>query len=91
MASTNGVSQRINALVGGPVGRRLASWGPLVPRIASFEEEFQGLGDYELRKKSLSLRYRARSGESLGSLLVEAYALVREAARRTLGMRHFDV
>lgn len=47
--------------------------------------------DYELKKSSLSLRYRARSGEPLDSLLVEAFALVREAGRRRLNMRHFDV
>jgi preprotein translocase subunit SecA len=47
--------------------------------------------DYELKKKSLSLRYRARSGETLESLLIEAFALVREAGRRKLNMRHFDV
>jgi len=44
-----------------------------------------------LKKTSLSLRYRARSGEPLDRLLVEAFALVREAGRRRLNMRHFDV
>jgi preprotein translocase subunit SecA len=47
--------------------------------------------DFELKKTSLSLRYRARSGEPLDRLLVEAFALVREAGRRRLNMRHFDV
>lgn len=51
----------------------------------------QKLSDHELRKRSLSLRYRARSGEPLARLLPEAYALVREAGRRTINMRHFDV
>jgi preprotein translocase subunit SecA len=63
----------------------------LLPKVASYEPEFSQLGDQELRKRSLSLRYRARSGEPLIRLLPEAYALVREAGRRTLGMRHFDV
>jgi preprotein translocase subunit SecA len=49
------------------------------------------LNEQQLRKRSLSLRYRAKSGEPLGRLLVEAYALVREAGRRTINMRHFDV
>jgi preprotein translocase subunit SecA len=49
------------------------------------------LSDQQLRKSSLSLRYRAKSGEPLGRLLVEAFALVREAGRRTINMRHFDV
>ncbi len=55
------------------------------------EPEYQALSDAELRKRSLSLRYRARSGELLAELLPEAYALVREAARRTIGLRHYDV
>ena len=44
-----------------------------------------------MKKTSLSLRYRAKSGEPLDRLLPEAFALVREAGRRTLNMRHFDV
>ncbi len=51
----------------------------------------QQLSDYDLRKTSLGLRYRVRSGESLDKLLVEAFALVREAGRRKMNMRHFDV
>jgi preprotein translocase subunit SecA len=55
------------------------------------EPELQQQSDEELRKRSLSLRYRARSREPLPKLLPEAYSLVREAGRRTLNMRHFDV
>ena len=55
------------------------------------EPELLKLNDEQLRKRSLSLRYRAKSGEPLSKLLVEAYALVREAGRRTINMRHFDV
>ncbi len=62
-----------------------------MPAVAARESGLQGLSEYEVRKESLSLRYRARSGESLDRLLVEAFALVREAGRRKLGMRHFDV
>jgi len=70
---------------------RLASWKKLVPKIGALEPELLKLNDQQLRKRSLSLRYRAKSGEPLSKLLVEAYALVREAARRTINMRHFDV
>jgi len=63
----------------------------LIPKIASFEPELEALDDGALRKRSLALRYRAKSMEPLDGLLPEAYALVREAARRRLGMRHFDV
>ncbi len=70
---------------------RLANWVKLVPRIGALEPELLKLKDEQLRKRSLSLRYRAKSGEPLSKLLVEAYALVREAGRRTINMRHFDV
>ena len=64
---------------------------PLVARIAALECSLTTLSDSQLRKTGLALRYRARGGEPLPQLLPEAYALVREAGRRTLGMRHYDV
>ena len=70
---------------------RLAGWSQLLPVIAGYEPELKALDEYQLRKRSLSLRFRARSGEPLAHLLPEAYALVREAGRRTLNMRHFEV
>lgn len=70
---------------------RLSRWYSLLPKIAALEPELQKLADDQIRKRSLSLRYRAKSGEPLSRLLVEGYALVREAGRRTLNMRHFDV
>jgi preprotein translocase subunit SecA len=75
----------------GPVKGRLAQWAELVPLVASFEPELQALTDAELRKRSLSIRYRAKSRVPLTELMPEAYALVREAAVRTIGQRHFDV
>ena len=54
--------------------RRLAQWGQLLPRVASYEEEFKALNTHDLRKKSLSLRYRAKSLEPLDRILPEAYA-----------------
>ena len=90
-AIPSGLARSVNALAGSPVRRRLAQWASLIPGIAALEDEFKALNDYDLRKTSLSLRYRARSGEPLQTLLVEAFALVREAGRRKLGMRHFDV
>jgi preprotein translocase subunit SecA len=71
--------------------RRLAAWKSLVPVVTAFEPELQQLGTHEFRKRSLSLRYRAKSGEPLARIMPEAYAMVREAGRRTLNMRHFDV
>ena len=73
------------------VRSKLARWERQVPLVTAFEDEIKTLRDDELRKRSLSLRYRARSGERLTQLMPEAFALVREAARRTVEMRHFDV
>jgi preprotein translocase subunit SecA len=86
-----GLSARVLSLVGGPVQRRLARWSQLLERIQSQEPELQRKSDAELRKASRSLQFRAKSGEKLVALMPEAYALVREAGRRTLKMRHFDV
>src|SRR5918997_4583606 len=62
-----------------------------VARINDLEAEMELLDDRELREEMDSLRERARNGESLDDLLPESFALTREAGRRTLGQRHFDV
>jgi len=62
-----------------------------VARINAFEPELELLDDDELRAATDALRERARNGEALDELLFECFALVREASRRTLGLRHFDV
>jgi preprotein translocase subunit SecA len=90
-AIPEGVRAHLQALSGGPVQRKLAAWSLLLPKIAAYEPELQKLSDHELRKRSLSLRYRAKAGESLDKMLPEAFALVREAGFRALNMRHFDV
>ena len=59
--------------------------------INVLEDEFKGMSDAELRAETDKLRERHADGESLDDLLPESFALVREAAGRTLGMRHFDV
>lgn len=71
--------------------RRLALWSACIDPINQRAPELEKLSDYDLRKESLSLRYRARSGEPLDRLLIEAFALVREAGRRTKNMKHFEV
>jgi preprotein translocase subunit SecA len=62
-----------------------------VARINALEPEIMGLSDEDLRAKTPAFRERLANGESLDDLLPEAFAVVREAARRTLGQRHFDV
>ena len=87
-----GLTAQVLSWFGGPTQRRLAQWGSQVmPQIAAFEPTLQAEGDRDLRKRSLSLKFRAKSGEKLASLLPEAYALVREAAKRSIGLRHYDV
>jgi preprotein translocase subunit SecA len=88
---TNLIRSQLAAFDGSLNRWRLTRWTSLLPKIARLEPELQKLGSEQLRKRSLSLRYRARSGEPLTRLMVEGYALVREAARRTVNMRHFDV
>src|SRR6266576_623686 len=62
-----------------------------VARINDFEPEMELESDEELRAGMDALRERARGGESLDDLLYESFARTREAGRRTLGQRHFDV
>jgi preprotein translocase subunit SecA len=87
----HGISARLQRLLGGPIGRRVARWALLLPAIEVHERQLADLDNEELRKQSLSLRYRVKSGETLSRLLPEAFALAREAGHRALGMRHFDV
>jgi preprotein translocase subunit SecA len=72
-------------------GRKFKSYEKRAEAINRFEPEMELLDDSELRAEADSLRERARGGESLEDLLPEAFALTREAARRTLGQRHYDV
>ncbi|MCE5268743.1 MAG: translocase [Planctomycetaceae bacterium] len=85
------IEAHLPGLAAGTNRWRLRRWAALVPKIADQEPALKALTDEQLRKRSLSLRYRAKSGEPLANLLVEGFALVREAGRRTLNMRHFDV
>ena len=62
-----------------------------VAKIGALEPEFAKLSDDALRAKTVEFRERLAKGETLDGLLVEAFAVVREAAKRTLGQRHFDV
>jgi len=62
-----------------------------VNKINALEEEFANLTDADLQGKTLKLKERLSQGESLGDILPEAFAVVREASKRVLGMRHYDV
>jgi len=64
---------------------------PIVNRISELEAEFERLSDAELRAKTDEFKSRLKSGSSLDELLPEAFAAVRESAKRNIGQRHFDV
>ncbi len=72
-------------------GRLLAKLRNYAKAVNALEESFAALTDEELRHETASLRERYAAGETLDDLLPEAFAAVREASKRTLGMRHFDV
>ena len=64
---------------------------PIVDKIESLEPDFEKLSDEELRDKTREFKSRLAGGETLDDILPEAYAVVREAAKRTIGMRHYRV
>src|SRR5580700_10542631 len=72
-------------------GKKVRRLAELVPLVGSLEPELQGLSDEALAHKTVEFRERLDQGETLDDLLVEAYGVVREAASRVLGQRHFDV
>ncbi|HKA04401.1 MAG TPA: preprotein translocase subunit SecA [Acidimicrobiales bacterium] len=72
-------------------GKKLKALGSLVPDINALEPELRALSDDALRGKTDEFKTRLANGENLDDLLVEAFAVVREAAQRTIGQRHYDV
>ncbi len=72
-------------------GRKFKAYQKRAEAINRFEPEMEALSEGEIREEADSLRERARNGESLDALLPEAFALTREASRRTTGQRHYDV
>ncbi|MGZ6565490.1 MAG: preprotein translocase subunit SecA, partial [Solirubrobacteraceae bacterium] len=71
--------------------KKFKTYEQRVGRINAFEAELETYTDAELREAADALRERARGGEKLDDLLFECFALVREAGRRSMAMRHFDV
>ena len=85
------ISKFFSRLFGSRNERYLRSCAPLVAQINAHEPAMQALSDDALRAKTAEFRQRHAAGETLDQLLPEAFAVVREAGRRVLGMRHFDV
>lgn len=85
------VTDLLKKLIGSRNERLLRRMGRVVARINALEPEMRKLTDAELQAKTAHLRQRVANGEALDEVLSEAFAVVREAGRRVLEMRHFDV
>ncbi|MEZ5447454.1 MAG: preprotein translocase subunit SecA [Gammaproteobacteria bacterium] len=85
------VGNAVRLVVGSRNERTLRRMRKVVARINSLEAALQPLTDEQLRAKTEEFRARSAAGETLDALLPEAFAVVREASRRVLEMRHFDV
>ncbi|WP_171175300.1 preprotein translocase subunit SecA [Ruegeria sp. HKCCD8929] len=86
-----GLGTLAKKVFGTPNDRKIKATRPLIDQINALEEEFEKLSDDGLKEKTAELRQRAQNGEGLDDLLPEAFANVREGAKRALGLRAFDV
>lgn len=81
----------LKTLLGDPNARKLKKYQPYITEINLLEEEVKALSDEQLKGKTAEFKQRLAKGETLDDILSEAFAVVREAGRRVLGLRHFDV
>ncbi|MDO8272401.1 MAG: preprotein translocase subunit SecA [Gammaproteobacteria bacterium] len=81
----------LKAIFGSSNSRQLKKLQKNVIKINALEAEFEALDDAQLKAKTAEFKQRFDKGETLDQLLPEAFAVVREASKRTMGMRHFDV
>src|SRR5437868_8414877 len=88
LGSIGGVANR---LFGSANDRRIRSYQPRVDAINALEPELKALSDEALKARTAEFKKQVAEGASLDDLLVPAFATVREAARRVIGQRHFDV
>ena len=86
-----GLRQFLSKIWGNANERELNSMQPLVDAINELEDEYEALSDQQLRAKTSAFLQRLAAGETLDDILVEAFAAVREASKRTTGLRHYDV
>ena len=85
------IDQFLKKIFGSRNDRLVKSYGQRVAAINALEASMQSLSDEQLRAKTQEFKQRVANGATLDSLLVEAFAVCREAGKRALGMRHFDV
>ena len=84
-------SSILTKIFGSRNDRTLKSLSKSVDLINQLETDFEALSDEQLKDKTGEFRERLEKGESTDDILVEAFAVVREASKRVFGMRHFDV
>jgi preprotein translocase subunit SecA len=85
------IERGITSLFGSSNARYIKKLQPKVAAINALEPKYQTMGDAELKQQTVLFRERLNQGETLDDILVEAFAVCREAGRRFLGMRHYDV
>ena len=83
--------QFLTKIFGSRNDRLLKQYRKIVERINALEPSLEGLSDEDLQAKTPELRARLAAGETLDAILPEAFAVVREASKRVMKMRHFDV
>jgi len=85
------VANIIKSIFGSRNDRLVRKYGKVVKRINKLEAEYEKLSDQEVTNKTQEFKQRLQAGEALEHILPEAFATTREASKRTLGMRHYDV
>ena len=85
------VSKILKKIFGSRNERLVKRLSKTVTQINQLEDDLQSLSDQDLKQKTVAFRERLEAGENLDSLMIEAFAVVREAGRRVMEMRHFDV
>ncbi len=90
-ALSSGIERGITSMFGSSNARFVRKMQPKVDAIGALEPKLQSMTDEQLKAQTVEFRRRLANGETLEDLLIEAFAVCREAGRRFLGMRHFDV
>ena len=86
------VFKSIARVIGGDSHKReIEKSALIVDQINDYEKEYEALSDDELKAKTIEFKERLSQGETLNDLLPEAFAAVREASKRTIGLRHYDI
>jgi preprotein translocase subunit SecA len=85
------IKKIVEAIVGTKSERDIKKIQPIVDKINSLEEETKNLTDEQLKNKTAEFKERLKNGETLDDILPEAFAVVREASKRAIGLRHYDV